>query len=62
MRTTGLTDEEAARLQYVLCYAAAAFDSGARTVSNVPVAVLGRVYPKETWSVVSRKDRISIVY
>lgn len=61
LRTRGLTDEEAARLHYILSYAAAAFTEDYETASNVPLKTLRELFPDGDWGRSSTKERLDLV-
>jgi hypothetical protein len=56
VKTKGLTDEDAARLHYIIACAASAFTDDYDTASNVPVNVL-----RATWHVARRQERLDLV-
>jgi hypothetical protein len=60
-RTKGLTDEQAAQMFYLITCVAYSFDKDCDLVSNVPLSVLRKQYPDETWSRGTRQERIDLV-
>jgi hypothetical protein len=61
LKTSGLTNEEAARLHYLVACAASAFTDEYETASNVPVSVLRATFPEDSWHVAKRQDRLDLV-
>jgi hypothetical protein len=62
VRTRGLTDEDAARLHYLIAAAAHALADEYETASNVPVRTLRAVYPDDDWHIANRQDRLDLVF
>lgn len=61
IQTKGLTDEEAARLFYILASAARAFTERYDTASNVPLKVLRSQFPDAEWMLSRRQDRVDLM-
>ena len=61
VQTKGLTDEEAARLHYLIACAASAFTADYDTAGNVPLKTLRSVFPDDSWHLARRQDRLDLV-
>lgn len=61
VRTVGLTDEDAARLHYLIACAVSAFTDEYATAGNVPLKVLRAAFPDGGWHLAKRQDRLDLV-
>jgi hypothetical protein len=61
LQTKGLSDEEAARLVYLIKSAGRAFAEQYELASNVPLKLLRSQYPDEEWTPSKRQDRLDLV-
>jgi hypothetical protein len=61
LQTKGLTDEDAARLFYLIASAGRAFTENYDTASNVPLKTLRAQYSDAEWVLAKRQDRLDLV-